>query len=219
MAQARNDEPAHEGRITEPYLGLGRVDVHVDFLGRDIEEEGEYRMPITRQHIGIGPAHRADQQPVLHRAAIDEQILVVGHPPVEGRQAGNSGQPRRSAFKLDRHPIAGQLARDDLADPGRQLFTRPDRQHPPPVVLKHKADIGTRHGQAPDHIEASGIFAAGRTKELAPHRHFAEQVLNPDPRARRQGRRSFLNQCAMIDHPPPAFTCTARPAFERQPRN
>ena len=217
MAQARNDEAADEGRIAEPHLGLGRVDVDIDFLGRDLQEQRQHRMAIARQHVGIGAAHRADQQTVLHRAAIDEQVLVIGHPAVEGRQARHPGEPRRSALQIDRHTILGQFARDDLGNAAGQSLARLYRQHPPSVMLEHEAHIGPGHRQSPDHIEAGGIFAARAAQELAPRRNLAEQVLDPDPGSRRQGCRPFLDQGAMIDHTPPALARRTGPAFQRQP--
>ena len=51
-------------------------------------------MAVARQQVLIGGAHRADQQPVLHRPAVDEQILMIGDAAVEGRQAR---PPRRAA--------------------------------------------------------------------------------------------------------------------------
>jgi hypothetical protein len=42
-------------------------------------------MPIVREHSGISPAHGAREQAVLHRPAVDEQVLVVGDAAVEGR--------------------------------------------------------------------------------------------------------------------------------------
>src|SRR3546814_2769535 len=37
--------------------------------------------------IGIGAAQRADEQPVLHRAPVDEQILMIGNPAIVGRSS------------------------------------------------------------------------------------------------------------------------------------
>jgi hypothetical protein len=72
LPQPRDDETAHPCAIAETHLGLGRVHVDVDILRRQFEKQREHRVAIARQHVGIGPAHRAHQQPVFHRAAIDE---------------------------------------------------------------------------------------------------------------------------------------------------
>jgi hypothetical protein len=99
------------------------VDVDVHLLWRNVKEQRQHRMTIPRQHVGIGPAHRADQQAILDRTPVDEKILVIRHAPVERRQSRHARQPRRPAFEVDNHPILGQFARDDLGHAGRA--TRP----------------------------------------------------------------------------------------------
>ena len=47
VAQAADDQPAHRRRIAEADLGLGRVDVDVDLLERDVEEQGGDRMAVA----------------------------------------------------------------------------------------------------------------------------------------------------------------------------
>ena len=103
LPQPAHDEPPHPRAIAEAHLGLGRMDVHIDILRRQVEEQRQHRMAIARQHIGIGPAHRADQQPVLHRTAVDEEILVLAAWTIERRQAGEAAQ----LAELRHHAHAG----------------------------------------------------------------------------------------------------------------
>jgi hypothetical protein len=93
------------------------MNVDVDILARKVEEQREHCMAIAGQHIGIGTADRAGQQAVFHRAAIDEQILVVGNAAIIGWQAGNPGQPHRAAFHIDGDPIVLEFAGDQLRHP------------------------------------------------------------------------------------------------------
>ena len=95
VAQAADDQPADQRRIAEADLGLGRVDVDVDLLAGKVDEQSDDRVAVAGEQILIGGADRADQQPVLHRPAVDEQILMVGDAAVEGRQAGDAAEPRR----------------------------------------------------------------------------------------------------------------------------
>ena len=98
------------------------MDVDVDVLGRKLEEQRQHRVAVAREHVGIGAAHRADQQPVLHRTAVDEQVLVVGDAAVVGRQAGNAREARRPAFHVEHDRVAGQLAGDQQGDASREPF-------------------------------------------------------------------------------------------------
>ena len=43
--------------------------------GVERDEQRHHRMAVARQIVGIGAAHRAEQQLVAHRPAVDEQIL------------------------------------------------------------------------------------------------------------------------------------------------
>ncbi len=201
------------------------MDVHIDVLRRQVEEQRQHGVAVAREHIGIGPAHRADQQPVLHRAAIDEEILVIGHPAVPGRQARDAGQPHhpvgRVAFEFDGDRIVLQLMRDDPRHAGRQLLTGLQIEDGAlgsiADGLERESNIGPRHREAADHVEAGGIFAAGRAQELAARGHLGEQLLDPHPRSRRQGGGLVRQQRAVIDHPPPAFSCAQFAAIDGQP--
>ena len=74
-------------------------------------------MAVARQEILVGAAHRAGQQLVAHRPAVDEEILVLAGRPVERRQAGEAGQPEAFAVGVDRHGIVGELAAHDGGQP------------------------------------------------------------------------------------------------------
>ena len=52
MAQPADDQPAHEGRIAEAHLGLGRVDIDVDFFAE------QARGTAPAPHAGRAPACR-----------------------------------------------------------------------------------------------------------------------------------------------------------------
>ena len=219
MAQARDDETAHKGRIPEADLGLGGVDVYVNFLRRQVKKQRQHGMAIARQHISIGPAHRADQKPVLHRTAVDEQVLVIGHTPVEGRQTGHAGQPHRAALQVDHHPVLGQFARDQLGNASRERLPALHRQHAAAIVFEREAHFGPGHGKAAHNIEASSVFAAWRAEELAPRRDLAEQVLDPDARARWQGGGTVSHLLAVVDNLLPSAIGPAHPAFHGKTGN
>ncbi|GAM06902.1 hypothetical protein MBENS4_3898 [Novosphingobium sp. MBES04] len=93
------------------------MDVDVDLLGRDREEKGEHRMPVTRQHVGVSPAHGAGQQAILDRATVDEKVLVIGDTAVVGRQACNARQVGVAPLGIDEDAILGEFARHKSSDP------------------------------------------------------------------------------------------------------
>ena len=125
------------------------------------------RMAVAGEQVAIGGAHRADQQPVLHRPAVDEQILMVGDAAVEGRQAGDAAEPRR--------PRAHNRCATPLSASSRSVSaaTRAGRSSPGwtasvrrPSCSRREADIGPRHRQALHDVEAGGIFARAERRNL-----------------------------------------------------
>ncbi len=60
VAQRADDQAAHQARIAEAHLGLGRMDVDVDLVGGAGDEQRHHRMAVAREKVLVGAAHRAD---------------------------------------------------------------------------------------------------------------------------------------------------------------
>ena len=216
LTQARNDKAADTLRIAKAHLGLGRVDVHIDIFARQFEKQREHRVAIASEHVGIGAAHCAGQQAVLYRAAIDEQILVIGDAAIVGRQTRDPGQPHRAAFHVEHDAIVLEFACDQLRHAIGQPFPALQAEDPPVAMIERDRHVGPRHGKPQDDILARGIFAARRAQELAPCGDLAEQVFDPHPRARRQRGGALGSDLAVIDHPFPALLGPGRAALDRE---
>ena len=78
LAQGPGQQAAHATGIAEAHLGLGRVHVDVDLARRHRHEQRQQRVARLGDQVAVGRAHGADQQPVLHRPAVDEQVLLTG---------------------------------------------------------------------------------------------------------------------------------------------
>ena len=215
-AQPRDDQPPYHRGIVETHLGLRRMDVDVDLACRDIEEQCRDRMPVARQHLGIGAADRTHQQPVLHRAPVDDEILVIGDAAIIGWQSRDPAQHDALALHIDRHRVVGERAIGERGDPVRLRLPPRHGQRPSPLVLDAEADIGTCHRQTTDDIDAGGIFRAARAEELPPRGYAREEVLGNDSRPRRQRRRPVAHQLAVVDDAGPAFRA-CDPTLDRQP--
>ena len=138
LAQARDDHPAHRRGIAKAHLGLGRVDVDVD-LAR-AAPRGTAPAPRGDRARACRHRRRAPrrQQPVLHRAAVDEQVLVIGHAAIVGRQAR---RPRSAAARRARNRAAPRCP------PARARSVRP---RAPPALLARldRQARGGRHARA-----------------------------------------------------------------------
>ncbi len=120
-AQASDDQAPHCRRVAETDLGLGRVDVNVDFGRRHLDEQRGDRMTVAGKQVAVGCAERPDQQPILHWARVDEQKLLVGHAAIEGRQADDAGQPQAIADAVDAEPVPVELMAEQRRDPRRRV--------------------------------------------------------------------------------------------------
>ena len=219
IAQARNDEAPDRLRIPKAHLGFCRMHVHIHIFRGKIEEQRQDRMAIPRKHVGIGPANSTSEQAILYRSPVDEEVLMVRDPPVVGRQARNPCQPHGATIQIDSDPIVLEFARDDLRHAVRQTFPALEAEDPAIAMIEGNRHIGPSHGKPLHHIEAGGIFAARRTQELAARGDLAEQVFDPDTRSRRQCRRTFGNELAMIYNPFPPVIRAVRAAFEGKARH
>ena len=119
VPQRADDQAAHQGRIAEADLRLGRMDVDVHFLRVDFQEQRQHGVAVAGQEIGVGSAHGADQQLVADRAAVDEQVLVAGGRAVERRQADMAGQADLGALGQDGDRVVGELPPHQGAEPGQ----------------------------------------------------------------------------------------------------
>ena len=216
-AQAADNQTAHKARIAEADFGFGGMDVDVDHIGGDVEEQRNHCVPVSGKHVCVSAPDRADQETVLHRPPVDEEILVVGDPTIEGRQSRNAA--KRDAFALEMYgdTILDQHSIRERRD-ARRLILSLRRQSAPSIMFDRKANVGPRHREPFHDVDAGRIFAARRAEKLAARRDFFEQPFDQDTRARRERMRAFIDQRAVIDHAHPALA-TRDPALDRHPRD
>ena len=122
LAEAADNQAAHQSGVTEADFGFGGVHVDIDHLARNIEEESDDGMTVAGEHVGIGTAHGANQQAVLYRATVDEQILVIGNTAVEGRQPCDAAKADPFAVKINRDAVVGQGAVGERGDASGLAF-------------------------------------------------------------------------------------------------
>ena len=79
--------------VAKPHFGFGGMDVDVDLGGIAFDEQGRDRVPVGGQEIDVRAAQRAGERLVAHRTPVDEQELLGGVRPAEGRQARPAGEP------------------------------------------------------------------------------------------------------------------------------
>ena len=124
--------------------------------GSSVDEQRHDRMAVARQVVGVGAAHRAEQQLVAHRPAVDEQILRRAH-----WRACRSAAPRSldrdavaSAADLDR--VGAELGAENVGEPGEPPGRAGQRRRPGDrralLAGEREGDVGPAHGEPAHHL-------------------------------------------------------------------
>ena len=179
--------------VAEAHFELGgvRVDVDEPRIERQIQHVGG--MAPVVEHVAVGEAHRVHEQPIAHRAAVDEPELLVRLRARARRQADPSREHERPGRLAQRQRGGGKLARHDRLDARELARSLGDRrgieQHARPVP-QSEAHVEARQGepldQARDVAELGGIAL----HEAPPGRHVVEELTHLDGGAGRMRRRA-----------------------------
>ena len=99
-------------RLEEPHLRLGRVDVDVDAVRRQLEEQVDLGAALADRRGAVGVDDRVLQRPVADDAAVDEDVLRPADRALLGQRRHEAGDAdaRRLAEQLDQiGPLAEHL--------------------------------------------------------------------------------------------------------------
>ena len=121
------------------------------------------------------------------------------------------------SLAIDPDTVAVELVAEEFGHPRRRLRGAEGKDSAA-VVVEGESDVGASHRQPLHRIEAGRIFAPRAAQELAPRRHFLEQLLDSHAGPGGKRRRPLADQRAMVDFDPPPLGF-ADPAFEGQPRH
>ncbi len=188
LAQRAGNEAADATGIAEAHLGLARVHVDVDLARGKRHVEREQRVARLGQQIAVGRAHGADQQLVLHRAAVDEQVLLAGIGPVQGGQAGKPRHAHALALDVDGQRIVEEIAAHDAPEPGEMAVGPQRLRHELEAGAlarrQREADAGVGHGEALHHLRDRHVLGPLGFQELEPRRRRREQLAHLHCRCR-----------------------------------
>ena len=85
----------HQALIEKTHLGLGRMDVHVHAVGRQLDEQMHLGAAFLDRRDAVGLLNGVRDRPIAHHAAIDEDML---------RSADGSLLAERRDVAAHRHP-------------------------------------------------------------------------------------------------------------------
>ena len=174
-------------------------------VGIDVEVQHVRGLPPGIQHVAIAEPHGVHEQPVAHRAAVDEPELQVATwraPPTARR----SSRDRRTgpARMLERDARARRTPAPTMRAEPRGARRRSPRSAGASNKVREplrrrnatSSRDSARRSTQPHDVALLGDFAA---QELAPRRQVVEQVAHFDRGAGRMRRRRGLADAAAVD--------------------
>ena len=209
MAQGRDDQPPRQTGIAETHLGFRGMHVYIDQRWRAFHEQRRRRVAVAAEEIEIGPAQRACQQFVPHRAAINEKILRHRRATRVGRQCCEAGQMQPFAHGVDGQGVFRELSAQHLRQAAMKRLKQIallglGAEHitaltVPRDIAQHEAHEGFGHGQPLDDIADGLRLGPVGAQELESRRCGEKQIAQGDDGAAVQRRRAYLAHAATVD--------------------
>ena len=218
-----HDQRAHQAGIAKTHFGFGRMHVDVDLARRERDEQSDQRMAVARQIIGVGRAHRADQELVADRPAVDEKILAERVGAGQRRQRRVAGDGDAVALRRDLDRVGAEIGAEQIAKaretPGRAGERRGKADRRALFAGEREGDIRPAHGEPAHHLAHRFGLGAVELEELQPRRRGVEEIAHLDAGAlpERGGLERGLRAGVDFDRPGMRLALVAR--RDREPRH
>ncbi len=198
-----DDECAHQAGIAEANFGFGRMDVNIDFAGRQRDEKREQRMAIARQIIRIGGANRADQHLVPHRPPVDEKVLAERVRAAQRRQRGKAFDGDAFARGMNGDRVGAKVGAENVAEThqpaGGAGQRRGKAERRALLTRKRKSDISAAHGETAQRLTDGVCLGAIGFEKFQACRRRVKKVMHLHARAAAKRRRLEARFYAGVD--------------------
>ena len=164
--------------VAETDLDLGRVNVDVDLLRRQLEKEEGHGIAAGHQQAAVGFLERVAQAPVPDTAAVDKHILHLGRAAFAGRVTDVAAQHDRTLPCFERVELVAHLRTEEkpeaLAQPGR------GRDLVNVLGVMAQCQVQLRMGQGQTRERLAHVTHLGRraAEKLAAHGRIEEEMLD-----------------------------------------
>src|SRR5262249_56715378 len=116
VAERAPEDFMDERLLEESHFRFGRVDVHVDAVGRDRQEEMDLRAALLDRRDAVGLDDRVGDGPVLDDAAVHEDVLRATRRALiaERGDVALDAQPARVLLDLDEAPASAEQLEEPI---------------------------------------------------------------------------------------------------------
>ena len=180
------DDFVHERLIAEPDFRFRRVHVHVERVGRHLDEEMHFRTALLDRRLAIRVDDRVRDRAILDDAPVDEDVLRPARRTLLRQRGDEPGelQPARVLFQLQQ--IAALAV--DLIQAIALGQRRRALEHRAARARQREADGGVRERELRDDFRHLRRLRGIRFEKLAACGQVVEQIVDLDERALRGGR-------------------------------
>ena len=182
-----DDQGPHQARVAEAHLGLGRMHVDVDLTRVERNEQGNQRMAISRQIIGVSCAYRTDQKLVAHGPAVDKKILAERVRSRERRQCGKAFDGNALALGCDLDGVGAELGAENIAqarEPPGGAWKRSRKSYREAFLASEReSNVGAAHGETAHDFAHGFRLGAVELEKLQSRRCGVEEIAHLDARA------------------------------------
>src|SRR6266852_498227 len=180
----------HGLRIAKPHLRLGRMNVDIDLIGRQLEKEKSHGISAGHEQTAISLLQCVAQAAVANPSAVDKQILQLGVAPLVSRVHDVPAQERRSLPGLERINPLTDIGPEERSQAFVHFHSSGNLMDALIIMSKGQVQAGMSQGQSRECLADMTKLGAGRAKKGAANRRVKEQIANLDARAGRSVPRS-----------------------------
>ena len=171
----------HQALIEEPHLGLRRMHVDVDAIGRQVDQEVHFGAALLDRRHAVGLLNGVGDRAVTDDAAVDEDVLRAARGTLVGKRGHEAAHRDLRRGLGDRHqvgPLAVDLVEALLERPGRRRLDEEAAS-----ARQREADFG--HDQRNLRDESRDLRGLGRVglQEFPARREVEEKIGDLDQRA------------------------------------
>ena len=207
----------HERLLAEADFRLRGVHVHVERVGRHLDEEVHLGAALLDRRLAVGIDDRVRDRTVLDDPAVDEDVLRSARRSLIGERGDETRQLQAARLLLQVDQIVA------LAVHLIQTIARGERrrnlQHGAARARERESDLGIRERELRDDArDLRGLGAIG-LQELPPRRQVVEEIVDLDDRAFRRRRFDDAGDGAAVDADLGAALPSARARTQQEMRH
>jgi hypothetical protein len=183
--------------IEESHFRLGRMNVHVHAIGRQLDEEVHLGAAFLDRRDAVGLLNRVSDRAIAHHAAVDEHVLRSAHGPLLAERRDETAHGHARGVLGDGHEVRAVAV--DLVEALLHRARRRRLEQPAVAALEPEADLRIAERDLRDEARHLRRFGRVRLEEFPPRGQVEEDLADLDERAFRRTARPDVQRTSTLD--------------------